>query len=87
MQIVEVMAVGGVVVVGLLGLMGLVLIAYMAVLLLKAARRRGKQLPLEQETRMIQEMYRDMGSLATRLESLEAILMATAPKTEDGGRR
>ena len=47
----------------------------------RGAKRQGREVCAE-EAQMIQEMYEGLGDLAKRVESLEAILLETAPKKE-----
>lgn len=48
----------------------------------RGTQRRGRAASAE-EAQMIQEMYEGMAELAKRVESLEAILLETAPKKEN----
>lgn len=47
----------------------------------RGGKQQGKQVRAE-EAQMIQEMYEGLADMAKRVESLEAILLETAPKKE-----
>ena len=53
--------------------LGLLVLA-LAFLLMRALMRRQEESPVEDETRMVQDMYRTLGRLENRVEVLETLL-------------
>ncbi|GEM_PF-3113321 len=61
--------------VGLAGFLGLVLLLVLGLVLVGRAARAGNGLS-DEDTRLIQEVHRDLGGMEKRIEALETLLLA-----------